>query len=1022
MCGIIGVFHSAESARLAHQALAKIPHRGGSNFELKSFGDCTIGANRLPIVDRASGTQPKANQAESIFAVQNGEIFNHKELRAELTQLGHVFRTESDTEILPHLYERYGVKMMEHLDSEMFAFIIYDAGCGDVFAARDPLGVKPFHYAKDAQGALFFASELKQLSQFDFLTEIHEFPPGHYYYQGKFRRYFSLGKPKKMLSEEAAIRQLERQLVAAVRKRVETDLPVGVFLSGGVDSSLVMEIATRFHADVTALILGYEGSSDYEHAVRLCKERHYKYHVITPHVDYAAELDDLLYALETYEPLVVRQSFANWLCSREAQRLGLSVVLVGEGADELFAGYNEFSALPADKINEGCRYLTEHLAQGHLKRVDRASMHFTVEVRSPFLDTAVVQTAFRIPGHLKIDAREHRITTKYILRKVAERFLPAEIAWRYKMPFANGAGMNVGYNFKSGDGDVAAVAGKRATSLDKKTLKKYGLETAEEQYYFQKYQEFGFDKLAGDEQRIVIKDTLHSLSTSRRHRLVVAEFDKLALYFPVYFAAQKKFFELHGLEVDFIATGGDDNTYSALLNNSAQIGLADPLFAMFDGMKAVGKGEIFGELVHSTPIVAVALNPAIRIDKPDDLLHYKLGSFQKYSTTHTVVQSLLPTAEIHTCSHRDVIAKLVDRSIDIALVLAEFAIDLEARGGRILYEFAPQMPHYLFTGFTHAGSLEPRHKKKLPSFTAAVRESLRYMVRHPEEAVKAFHKLFPEIEHPEKVIDYYRKFWIGNLKVVHEDYLKSHAVWKRSYPEILKQHEPYFKGHSPADAVLEVINSRHFRREYPFLEDRLKLKIERQEPLHFVGFWGASSKTGLNRHDTDTITHLYDWLTRIQAVYAAGAKVTFLLADFHARNNGYREVQYLPYLKEVQQALHAKGLSTLWLSELWEKWEVTAQNVEKQLTGKKPGWWNSIGIATNLEHRAAKNFAGHDARLGAQKYHVMRKIEKPCLEKEFRDAVFLVYGDSTLQSLYPKIPTVYLWTEKGGFSNCPWFM
>lgn len=1021
MCGIIGVFHTADSGRLAHQALAQIPHRGGSNFELRSFGDCTIGANRLPIVDRASGTQPKANQTESIFAVQNGEIFNHKELRAELTELGHVFRTKSDTEILPHLYERYGVKMMEHLDSEMFAFIVYDTQTGDIFAARDPLGVKPFYYAENAAGELFFASELKQLSQFDFLDEIYEFPPGHYYYNGKFRRYFTLGAQKKVLSEEVAIRQLERQLVAAVRKRVDTDLPVGVFLSGGVDSSLVMEIATRFHPDVTALILGYEGSSDYEHAVKLCEARHYKYHVITPHIDYAAELDELLYALETYEPLVVRQSFANWLCSREAQRLGLSVVLVGEGADELFAGYNEFSALPADKINEGCRYLTEHLAQGHLKRVDRASMHFTVEVRSPFLDTAVAQTAFQIPGHLKIDVWEHRITTKYILRKVAERFLPVEIAWRYKMPFANGAGMNVGYNFKSGDGDVAAVACKRASAIDKKTVKQYQLETAEEQYYFQKYREFGFDKLVGDEQRIVIKDTLHSLGTSRRHRLVVAEFDKLALYFPVYFALQKKFFELHGLEVDFIATGGDDATYSALLNNSAQIGLADPLFAMFDGMGGE-KGEIFGELVHSVPIAAVSLNPAIQIDKPEDLLRYRLGTFQKYSTTHTVVQSLLPKAEIQTFSHREIMAGLVDRRIDIALVLAEFAIDLEAKGGRIVYELAPQLPHYLFTGFTHAGSLEPRHKKKLPSFTAAVRESLRYLVRHPEEAAKAFRKLFPEIEQSEKVIDYYRWFWVSNLKVVHADYLKSHAVWKRGYPEILKQHEPYFKSHSPADAVLEAINSRHFRREYPFLEDRLKLKIERQEPLHFVGFWGASSKTTLNQHDADTIAHLHEWLTRVRAVYAPGAQVTFLLADFHARNNGYQEAQYLPYLKEVRQALHAQGFSTLWLSELWEKWGITAQDVEKQRKSKKAGWWNSVAIATNLEHRAAKNFAGDDARLGAQKYHVMRKIEKPCLEKEFRDAVFLVYGDSALQPLYPKLPTVYLWTEKSGFSNCPWFM
>lgn len=520
MCGIIGIFGKNNPKERAHKALKMITHRGSSTFEIESFSGATIGANRLPIIDREFGKQPQTNAARTTFAVQNGEIFNYRELKEDLRAKGHDFNTDSDTEVLAHLYDEYGSNMVNYIDSEMFAFVIYDRTSGAIFAARDPLGVKPLYYAKDSTGQLYFASELKQLSIFDDISTIHEFPAGHFYLNGTFTRYFDPKWTDTLKDEREVMNLLETAIVQSVKKRVQTDLPIGVFLSGGVDSSLIMEIATRLHSDVTAIILGYPGSSDHEFAVRLCEERGYKYHVVSPDVDYAAELDGLIYHLETYEPLIIRQSFSLDLCAKAAHQLGLSIVLVGEGADELFAGYNEFSGLPKELINKGCKMLVESLHSGHLQRVDRMSMKHTIEIRSPFFDRSVINLAMQISGELKVKHENHSVTTKYILRKVAENFLPDYIAWRYKVPFSNGAGMNVGSNFHREDGDVARIAKFRVTTkLPQLLLDQYSITTQEGQYYLSKFIEFGFDKLVGAEKRLVVKDNLQSKTqNSRNHR------------------------------------------------------------------------------------------------------------------------------------------------------------------------------------------------------------------------------------------------------------------------------------------------------------------------------------------------------------------------------------------------------------------------------------------------------------------------------------------------------------------------
>lgn len=1026
MCGIVGIFGEHDTKKNARFALRKALHRGSSNFELKSFPNATIGANRLPIVDRQFGKQPSSNEDGTLFAVHNGEIFNYRGLQKELETRGHKFKTDSDTEVLVHLFEEYGVDMLQKLDSEMFAFIIYNEKDDSVFAARDTLGVKPLFYAKDSVGRLYFASELKQLSSFDGIHEIKDFPPSSYYFRGKFKKYNALKVNNRFRNEKGVTNVLQLQIVEAVRKRVQTDLPIGVFLSGGVDSSLIMEIATRFHTNVTAIILGFPGSSDYEFALRLCKERGYKYHVVRPDVDYEKELDNLIYYLETYEPLIIRQSFSLDLCAREAQRLGLRIILVGEGSDELFGGYNEFSALPSEFVNQGCKLLTESLHSGHLLRVDRMSMKHTIEIRSPFFDNAIVKTALQIDGSLKVQRVDHQVITKYILRKVAERFLPDYVAWRYKVPFSNGAGMNVGSNFKTQDGDVAkAVLQKDEEKLPAKILQKYQVDTKEGKYYLAKYLNYGYGKLVGSEKRLIVKDNLRSIYRTKKTRLVVAEFDRLGLYFPVYYAAEKGYFSLHKLEVDFIATGGDDRTYASLVNNSAQIGLADPMFAMFENKEGV-KGEIIGELVGRVPNLAVTIRPGVHIEEPKDFSRYRIGTFQEFSTTNSMAKYFLPkNTAIQPYDYRELIHRLVERAIDIAIVIPEQAIDLEALGGRVVFDFQKLAPRFLFSGLTIANTLESEYQPALKPFLSAVREASRDIRKNKEEAYGVFVRLFSNLNNPKRTFDGYMEMWSPTLKVSNQNYTAAHTMWKRNYPNLLKQYLPYFRTGSSADPILEKINARSFRRDFPFLEDVLQEKIQsalhNKQPLHFVGFWGASDKVRVDKTDEEVVEYFQSYLNQIKKVFQFNIKVTFILADEHAKSNQYASQKYKKYLSEINTLFKKRGFQTIWLSLLWQKWKLNQRVVKDKLRSKKKGWWSDVTIARNLETQANKRFQGNNKVFGAQKYFITRLLEKPHLEKSFRDAIFFTYSDSQIQQILPKLPTLYLYSRERGVSEVPWF-
>jgi len=1026
VCGITAIFGNyADKGDFLHASLEKITHRGTNQFELKVFEKGGIGANRLPIVDRANGQQPLPNEDGSVYAVQNGEIFNYKELKKDLEKKGHRFKTDCDTEVLVHLYEEYGEEMMRHIDSEMFSFIIYDKKNNNFLAARDRFGVKPLFYAEDENG-YYFASELKQLVQFGFIKEVRPFPKGHLMHKGGLKKYYELKCENSVKDERYAKRELTRLIIDAVKKRVDTDLPVAVLLSGGVDSSLIMEIAARLHPDVTAFILGKPGSPDYEAAIKLCKDNHYKHQVVYPEVDYAEEFESLIYHLELYEAQVIRQSFALDILAKAVVRAGYRIALVGEASDEIFAGYNEFSSLKDENINKGCLLMTNDLERGHNVRVDRMSMKHTLETRAPFFDTPVVEFAMKIDGKLKIKRENHQITTKYILRRVAEDFLPDYIAWRYKIAFANGAGMSVGFNYRTQDGEVAKSVLSRAkpAGMEDATIKKYGFMTDEERLYFRTYRDLGFEKLLGNEARIITKDNLTQIDENPDEtRLLVAEFGRLPLYFPIYLASLNGIYKKHRLNVEFISTGGDDLTYDSLMNGSSQIGIADPVFTFTENAFNT-KGKIIGQLIGRATILAVALDPNIKIENLSELNKYDIGTFQDYSTTNTLMRELFPAKRLVAVKHSEVTRSLKNREFDIAVVTSDYAYEVAGKGGHIVFSFDKKFGEYLFTGITIADNLDPKYASAVRSFLSAVKESINFTKKNRKQSLEYFKKEFPDLLNPEAMFDYLVQYWNKKLTISKAAIKRATRTWKNVYPWLLKSNTPQFIEPRLEDEITRIFSGRSVARDIPYKEDEMakiiKESIDSKKPIRLVGFWGASDKRTADENDVLAMKQLKKLDQEVRKIHPKGIEFTFILADEHARSNKYEKRDYSEYLLKIAKIMGEHGFKSVLLSDIWKKYGLSDGLIASHARGFTDSKWKDLPNHGELE-KAARHRGFEDYKREAKRYFILRKLESKTIAEEFKGSIFHTYSEDIHQSLFPDMPAVYLWVLGRGYTLVPWF-
>ncbi len=470
MCGILAIFNltqPAESLRpLALRQSRKQRHRGPDWSGIAIRDDVIMAHERLAIVDLEHGAQPIISADQQLLLAVNGEIYNHQALREKIGDQ-YDWQTQSDCEVILPLYRQHGVKLVELLRG-MYAFALHDASTGNFMIARDPIGIMPLYYGRDEHGQLLIASEMKAL--IDVCTTVSEFPPGHYWsneskapvqwFKPEWKNYSHVANT----SKDGSV--LRNALEQSVISHLMTDVPYGVLLSGGLDSSIVAALAQKHAAkriedneaspawwpQLHSFAIGLKGSPDLAAAADAAE------HIGTIHhgFEYTLQegldaLEEVIYHLETYDVTTIRAATPMFLLARKIRAMGIKMVLSGEGADEIFGGYLYFHKAPdAKSFHEETIRKLERLHSYDCLRANKAMAAWGIEARVPFLDRDFMDVAMQINPEIKMAGPDRM--EKYILRECFADLLPESIAWRQKEQFSDG----VGYGWIDGLRDFTA--------------------------------------------------------------------------------------------------------------------------------------------------------------------------------------------------------------------------------------------------------------------------------------------------------------------------------------------------------------------------------------------------------------------------------------------------------------------------------------------------------------------------------------------------------------------------------------
>lgn len=448
MCGFLAIIGKGKDELLVKELSKRMAHRGPDESDLHiTPGGHILCHERLSIIDLHSGKQP-IQGCDSAWMVHNGEIYNHQELRDGLLK-EHTFRSKSDSEVIVHLYEKFEYNFLHLLDGD-FAFVVVDGD--DFIAGRDPLGVKPLYYGMDDRGRMYFASEMKPIA--DQCLTFSTFPPGHYYTPetGFVKYYKPVYEDYTKATNELDLVALRESLTEATRKRLMSDVPIGVLLSGGLDSSLTSSIAARLlkeqGKELHSFSIGLDADApDAKAARKVAEFLGTKHHEVHFTIEQGIEiLDKLIWHLETYDVTSIRASTPMFFLSKAITDLGIKVVLSGEGADEIFGGYLYFRNAPStEDFQKETIERVQKLFTADLLRADKSTMAHGLEARVPFLDKAFLDVAMRIKGEEK-QPKTYDGKEKYILRKAFDTpdnpYLPDEVLWRQKEQFSDGVGYN----------------------------------------------------------------------------------------------------------------------------------------------------------------------------------------------------------------------------------------------------------------------------------------------------------------------------------------------------------------------------------------------------------------------------------------------------------------------------------------------------------------------------------------------------------------------------------------------------
>ena len=458
MCSIFGVLDIKSNAtQLRTQAIEMsklLRHRGPDWSGVYSSEKAILVHERLAIVGVSSGAQPLYNPEKTNILAVNGEIYNHKELAAEL-EVDFEFQTQSDCEVILALYKQKGPEFLDDLNG-IFAFCLYDEENDAYLIGRDHIGIIPLYTGHDEHGNFYVASELKALSPI--CKHIEEFPPGHYLYSknGELTPYYKRDWETfdAVKDNSAQAQDVKEALESAVKRQLMCDVPYGVLLSGGLDSSVISAITQRFAAKriedndesdawwpkLHSFSVGLEGSPDLAAAQKVADMIGTVHHPIHFTIQEGIDaLREVIYHIETYDVTTIRASTPMYLMARQIKAMGIKMVLSGEGADELFGGYLYFHKAPnAQEFHEELNRKVSKLHMFDCLRANKSMAAWGVEARVPFLDKEFVDVAMRINPEAKM-CKDGKIE-KHILREGFDGYLPEEVLWRQKEQFSDGVG------------------------------------------------------------------------------------------------------------------------------------------------------------------------------------------------------------------------------------------------------------------------------------------------------------------------------------------------------------------------------------------------------------------------------------------------------------------------------------------------------------------------------------------------------------------------------------------------------
>jgi len=458
MCGIVCALDIKQNSNFLRSQILemskKVRHRGPDWSGIHCGKNVLLAHERLAIVDPASGNQPIFSHDKNLILAANGEIYNHRLLKEKLS-IEYAFQTNSDCEIILALYKEKGINFLDDLNG-IFGFVLYDEENNEYLIARDHMGIIPLYMGWDKFGTFYVASELKALE--GVCNKIEIFPPGHFlfsrdsklvkWYQRDWMNYESIS------NNETDLNSLKNALEDAVHRQLMSDVPYGVLLSGGLDSSITSALAKKYsknriesddqkaawYPQLHSFAVGLAGSPDLKASKLVAEHIGSIHHEVTFTIQEGLDaIKDVVFHLETYDVTTIRASTPMYLMARVIKSMGIKMVLSGEGADEIFGGYLYFHKAPsAEEFHKETVRKLDKLYQYDCLRANKSLAAWGIEGRVPFLDKEFIDVAMIINPKDKMINKDRM--EKWVLRKSFESYLPKAIAWRQKEQFSDGVG------------------------------------------------------------------------------------------------------------------------------------------------------------------------------------------------------------------------------------------------------------------------------------------------------------------------------------------------------------------------------------------------------------------------------------------------------------------------------------------------------------------------------------------------------------------------------------------------------